>query len=237
MHAFLRGNPTVNAIVGSLTMLAILLASFSLFEPMVTHGQNPNPETITVNQEITSQIAFLTAAQDVVMSNSIQGLTGGTSYGTTTFNVTSNDPDGYTVTIAFSDAVAMQATGSASEIANYNPTAGGALADYNFAVAAGATGFGYTVQNVTTPTDIDATFKDDGVSTCDGADTGTLVGHCWFNKDDATVAEQIINAAGATVGTGATSSVTFRVGVGANPVPALQTGWYVATATLTAAVK
>ncbi len=235
MHAFLRGNPTINAIVGSLIMLAMLLTSFSLFEPIVTHGQIN--DTITVTQEITSQISFLTNPNDVVMSNSIQGLTGGTSYGTTTFNISTNDPDGYTVTIAFSSTTAMAATGSTSVIPNYNPVAGGALADYNFTVAAGQAFFGYTVQNETTATDIDATFKDDGASTCDGSDIQTNVGHCWFNKDDATVAEQIIDAADGTAATGATSSVTFRVGIGSNPTPALETGWYVATATLTANVK
>lgn len=230
MHVLLRGNPTLNAIVASVVTAALLLVSFSLFEPVVTYGQ----ETFTVNQEITSQISFLTPPDSVAMSGSIQGVTGGRAYGTTTFNISTNDPDGYTVNIVFSTSTAMVATSSTSTIPNYNPSAGGALADQYFIVTAGTAAFGYTVQNETTPDDVDATFKNTGATCGSGSQN---IGECWYNKDDATSAEQIINASGPTVGTGATSSIQFQVAVGSNPNPALRTGWYVATATLTAAVK
>lgn len=225
----------ITAVVAAFTATALLFVSFILFEPQVAFGVDSRQFEIT--SSITSEISFLTEPGDVDMTGSaINGLTGGTAVGTSTFNITTNDPDGYTVSLAFQDSVAMQGDNINSDIPNYAPTVGG-TPDYNFSVTAGEAWFAYTVNNETTPTDIDVTFKDDGSSACGGANTGTKVGACWYNKSDATVAEQIIDAGAATVSTGATSTVVFQVGVGANPNPSLETGTYTATATLTALVK
>jgi hypothetical protein len=229
MQLFLKGNPTLNALVASSLAIAVLAVSFSLFEPAVSHGQ----ETFTVTQQITSEVSFLTSPGDVTMSGPIQGVTGGTSYGTSTFNVSTNDPDGYNVTIQFSTTTAMQGVGLSSDIDNYTPATGG-VPDENFSVAAGDAEFAYSVVGVTTPSSVDSSFKVSG-GVC-GSGTNTA-GKCWYNKANATVAETIVNATAPTAGTGATTSVVFRVGVGANPSPALETGFYIATATLTANVN
>ena len=150
-----------------------------------------------------------------------------------TFNVTTNDPDGYTVTIQFSTTTAMQGDGLNSDIDNYTPASAG-VPDEDFSVPAGDAEFGYHVLGITTPGDIDASFKISG-GTC-GSGTNTS-GDCWYNRADATTTEQIVDASAATAGSGATTSLVFQVGVGANPVPALETGFYIATATLTATVK
>jgi hypothetical protein len=230
MQAFLKGNPMLNAVVASVVAIGILLGSFSLFEPIVTHGQAN--DTFTVRQQITSEISFLTPAPDVTMTPAIAGITGGNAFGTTTFNISTNDPDGYNVTIAFATGTAMQGENITSDIPNYAPDAGAGNADYTFsAIGAGEAGFAYSVNSTTTPQYVDPTFKNNG-STCGGGSPSN--GHCWYNRSDADTAETIINATSSTAVTGATSTLVFQVGVGNTPSPALQTGFYNATATLTA---
>lgn len=229
MHFFTRRNPAIDAFVASVAALVVLGLSVSLAEPLVAHGD----QVFEVTQEITSELSFLTDPGDVTMDDTIAGLTGGTAYGTSTFNVTTNDPQGYNVTIHFATTTAMQGEGISTDIDNYGPATGG-VPDQNFSVAAGDAEFGYTVYGVTAGADVDASFKVSG-GTC-GSGTNTM-NQCWYNKANATVAETIVNRTSATVATGATTSVVFQVGVGANPSPALQTGFYTATATLTAAVN
>jgi hypothetical protein len=218
----------VQASVATFLCLILILTSFFMFEPRIAHGIT---DVFTVRQQITSEISFKTAPNDVVMSPSIQGITGGTAYGTSTVAITTNSPAGYTMTIAFSTTTAMQGENITSDISNYTPTASG-TPDFNFSVPAGSAEFGYTIDSVTTPGDIHARFKDSGAACNTGS--GTLVGKCWYGNANATSPVTLISRTSATPGTGATSTIVFRVGVGATPVPALQTGFYTATATLTA---
>ncbi len=223
----------MNAIVASVLAIGLILSTFSLFEPVVAHGVDSTAFSVT--QEIASEISFLSQPTDVTMAGgAISGITGGVRFGTSTFNITTNDPDGYTISIAFASSTAMEGENINSDIPNFIPDAD-PQPDFDFTVGAGEAWFAYTVNNVTTPADIDTTFRDNGAA-CN-VDTNSTVGKCWFNKSDASVSEQIIDASAATAGTGATSTVVFQVGVGGNPSPALETGFYTATATLTAVVK
>lgn len=234
MHILLKGNPTVSALIASAVALSLLIASFSMFEPAVTFGQET--DTFTVTQEIAGEISFLTNPNNVVMSQAISGgITGGSSLGTTTFNITTNDADGYTVTLRFSSTTAMNSTSTPNlHIDNYIPaTSGGSDGDYTMSVGAGAHGFAYSVYNVTTPTDVNNSFEHSGAN-CAGTGSAS-VQRCWYNQSDASSTKQIIDAAGPTVGTGATTTITFQVILGSNS--GVATGWYVATGTLTAAVK
>ena len=231
MHALLKNNPSANALIAAAVALGLLVASFSMFEPAVTHGQ----ESFTVNQEITGEISFLTTPNDVSMDTTIAGgITGGNSLGTTTFNISSNDADGYTVTLAFSSTTAMNSTSSPHlHIDNYIPTV--SPSDYDMDnIGDGEHGFGYAVYNQTTPLDVANTFEHGGASDCNNTGNATIQ-KCWYNKADATSAETIIDASGPTVGTGATTTITFQVVLGTNS--GVATGWYRATGTLTAAVK
>ena len=81
MHVFLRGNPSSNALVAALLTIALLGTSFALFEPIVSHGQVSSND-FTITQEIQSEISFLTQPGNVTMSPAIQGVTGGTAFGT-----------------------------------------------------------------------------------------------------------------------------------------------------------
>jgi hypothetical protein len=228
MNIYIYRQSFLHATVAAVLTASVIAVTFFMIEPTIAHGIT---DTFTVRQQITSEISFKTAPNDVTMSPSIQGITGGNAYGTSTVAITTNSPAGYVMTIAFATTTAMQGENISSDIDNYTPTASG-TPDFNFSVPAGDAEFAYTVDSVTTPGDIHARFKDNG-SACN-AGTGTLIGKCWFGYSNATVPITLISRTSATPGTGATSTIVFRVGVGATPVPALQTGFYTATATLTA---
>jgi hypothetical protein len=231
MQVLLRGNPIVAALTASVAAMVVLALTLVLAEPVVSHGASDTDE-FTVTQEITGGISFLSPANDVVMDTTINGVTGGSSLGTSTFNVSTNNSSGYTVTIQFEDVVAMQATGSAATIPNYTPVTPGE-ADYNFSVPSGGE-FGYTAYNVTTPADTDAAFQSGGASDCDNSGT-VEVQQCWYNQADAQTPKTIINSNDETSGEGATSTVIFQVGLAADS--GIESGWYMATATLTATTQ
>lgn len=230
MQTFLQGNPTITALIASLLTVSVLLISYLAFEPIIAHGITDQFE---ITQEITSEISFRTNPNDVTMTPAIQGLTGGNAFGTSTVAINTNHPSGYNMTIHFATSTAMQGEGLNSDISNYTPAVGG-TPDYNFSVGANSAEFGYTVNSETTAGDIDVRFKDNGSNACNGAFAGTQVGKCWYNVADATSPVGIINRTTPTPGTGATSTIVFQVGVTLNPIPAIETGFYTATATLTA---
>jgi hypothetical protein len=233
MQTFLQGNPTVNAFIAAVTTVTLLLISFATLEPMVAQGGDIATSTFTVRQQITGEISFTSPPNNVTMDPSIAGLTGGTAYGTSTFAISTNNPTGYIVTIQFASTTAMLQEGGSAYINNYTPV--GSVPDYNFAIGgAGTPGeFAYTI-NTLDADDLDPDFNDNGTNTCGGGATQGNPNTCWWNQADSSAIKQIIDADGPTIPSGATSTLVFQVAVPANPSPALPTGFYTATATLTA---
>ena len=221
-----------SALIASLLMMALVLASFFILEPSVGRAQlSPQTDEFEVTQEITAEISFETTANDVTMSPSIASLTGGTSYGQTQVVVNTNNATGYNLTIAFSSTTAMIRDGGGGVINNYAPAVDG-TPDYAFTTDTFAQ-FGYTVVASTT-SELDQSFLDNGSNACNqpaGSDTNAT-STCWMDPDD--VAEHIILTNSFTPLSGSTTTIGFRVHVPANPSPAVPTGFYTATATLTA---
>ncbi len=224
-----------SALIASLLMMALVLASFFILEPSVGRAQlSPQSDTFEVTQEITAEISFETPAQDVTMAPSIASLTGGSSYGDTYVVVNTNNATGYNMTIAFSSTTAMTRDGGGGVINNYAPASDG-TPDYSFTTDTFAQ-FGYTVVASTT-SELDQSFLDNASNACNqpaGTDT-SATSTCWMDPDD--TAEQIILTNSATPLSGSTTTIAFRVHVPANPSPAVPTGFYTATATLTATVN
>lgn len=212
---------SVAAVVAS----AVLMISFIAMEPTVGRAAT---DEFTVSQVITGEISFSTPASDVTLAPEIAGLTGGIGNGSTDVVVTTNNATGYNMTIAFASATAMYRNGGGDDIDNYVTSAGG-VADFTFDSAEVFGQFGYTVETAIA-NDVDPTFLDNG-GTC-GAGTTHTANACWMDPD--TVAETIVDTSVATPSSGATTTIKFRVDVPANPVPAISTGTYTATATLTA---
>ena len=185
-----------------------------------------SPGTFTIKQTINNEIA-LSIGSSLVLSPSLPGVTGGVSSGELPFNIKTNNPLGYQVDLKFSEAVPFRHLFSPSfYILNYVPQVSG-VPDYNLVTPGKSYGFAYSVfsDNAT------QLFRHSG-STC-GVGSDNTLGKCWFNQADASLATTIVERNTPTTAEGATSTLQFRVMVDQNPVPALPSGEYQATVTVT----
>lgn len=134
------------------------------------------------------------------------------------------------MTLTFSSSTAMNRNGGTEYINNYTPTAP-TVPDFTWAnnSTGQASEFGYTVM-ASTSTDVDQSFLNNA-SACNTGTTSTLY-RCWMSPS--TTPETIINRTTATGNGGATTTLIFHVYVPNAPSPALSSGTYTATGTLTA---
>lgn len=212
------------SLAGAMILNLAFVALFVVAEPTISRAIE---DQFIVRQTITSEISFATTAADVTMEGSLGGLTGGTSNGTTTVVVLTNDTSGYTMTIKASSTPAMQGDNNGDSIADYTPATAN-IPDFAYSVPSGEE-FGYTVSASTT-SDLAQKFLDNG-STCNtgSADTSGSAS-CWYGLS--TTATSTIVRATETPASGSTSSVVFKLTVNAGS--SLVEGTYTATATLTA---
>jgi len=207
----------------------LLFVTFFVVEPRIGLAVDSGP--FTIKQTITGEISFLVDAPNVVMSGSLNGVTGGTANGTSTAVITTNSSTGYTMTIAYFDngtGNAMLGDVTASE-AIHDYVASSSEPTYGFHTSSSSSVFGYTAtaDNVS---DVDLSFQDDGGGNCNASGTSNP-GTCWM--EPATTTFQIIDRS-TSANSGATTTLNFRVYVPNSPSPALVTDVYTATATLTA---
>jgi hypothetical protein len=223
-------NTTLSIAARQSLLAAVLIAmlgmsAFFAFEPNVTRSQ----EVFLVSQTITDEVSFSTIPPDVSMTGSIAGLAGGYATGSTQFVINTNDAQGYTMTLVFSSTTAMSRNnGTGGFINNYTPATPG-TPDFNWVdnSAGQSAEFGYTVAASTTG-QVDQSFRHTG-STCNTGSTETAL-RCWLNPS--TTPETIIVTNSPTPSS--TSTLTFKVAVPNGPNPALPSGIYIATGTLTA---
>lgn len=218
----------MKSLVATTCVFTLIVASFFTFEPTVSRAITSSP--IKVTQTVTAEISFLAAIANVTMLPALAGITGGTAAGSTTVRVLTNNDIGYNMTILFSSTTAMGRNGGGGVIANYTPTTVN-VPDFTFTSRAFSQ-FAYTVTASTTG-DLVTSFKDNASACNTGA--GDVATKCWLNPS--TTAKTIINRSTATLASGATTTLAFRVNIPLNPVPSVQKGTYVATATLTAIVN
>lgn len=172
-------------------------------------------------QQMQEVYLSMTVPSDVTLSPSLAGLTGGTSNGSTTVTVTTDDPAGYSLSIEASNNPAMQKTGGSVTIADYNQ---GAEADYSFSVVTGQAQFGFSPSSV----NVVPAFRDNG-SLCNTGSLDTPLA-CWAGLT--TTPTIISQSSGANHPNGATTTINFRVGIGSGA--GVESGLYTATTTLTA---
>lgn len=220
-----RSHPVAAALALSLVASLILMAGFFTLEPTTSQAA---VDTFLVTQTVTGEISFMASTSDVALSPALAGLTGGTANGRTQVRVKTNNSTGYNMTIVFSSSTAMNRNGGGGYISNYSNTTA-AVPDYTFANETYGQ-FAYAVQASST-TDVDQTFRSNGSNACNTGSSNTA-NTCWMRPS--TTAETIINRTTSTPVSGATSSVQFRVHIPNSPSPAIPTGTYTATATLTA---
>jgi hypothetical protein len=224
MQKTVQLNPVAHALLAATLSVTVLLAGFFLAEPVVGHAITDN---FTIKQTIDSELSFATNANDVVMDTNINSITGGSSLGTSTVAVRTNNPTGYTLSINFASTTAMHHDSVIGSIPNYTPAASG-VPD-NWAIAANSAEFGYSVIAPSVG-DIDPRFEDDGATCGSGGSTNTF-DECWYQDADATTVVDLVNSSSPT--NSGTTTIRFQVEVGANPAPAVAFGAYTATATLT----
>jgi hypothetical protein len=170
-------------------------------------------------QQMQEVYLSITAPTDITMSPNLNGITGGTSNGSTTVTVTTDSPAGYSLSIESANSPAMQ--NGASTIADYNH---GADTDFSFLINSGSASFGFSPSSV----DVVQEFKDN-TSLCGVGSVDTPLA-CWAGL--ATTPTDISIGTGSNHPDGATTTLYFRVGVGANA--GVLSGLYTATTTLTA---
>lgn len=171
-------------------------------------------------QQMQEVFISMSAPSDIVMDPDLPGLTGGTSNGSTTVTVTTDDPAGYSLTIESENSPAMQS--GLGTIADYNE---GSEPDYTFTTIATDAHFGFSPSGV----DLVQRFLNDGGSACDSGSSDDLLA-CWAGLD--TSAIEIARGSGSNHPDGATTTVYFRVGIGSSA--GVISGLYTATTTLTA---
>ena len=218
--------------LSSAVILAVLAATIYVFyEPVATHAQDS--QTFTVTQDITGEISLTLSTTTVIMVGPIAGLTGGAATGSISAIVTTNDPDGYNMTIEFPYATTtgMDGNNTAAYINHYSPAVAG-TPDYAWVdnSTGGAAEFGYTV-SASTSADLGLVFQDDGGGNCGGGGNDTTAYSCWLNGTNTPIT--ITNRTSGSA-TNATTTIVFRVNVPNNPSPTIDIDTYTATATLTA---
>jgi len=213
----------------SILVTVAFVAGFSAIEPKLL---NAIEDQFTVTQTVTAEISFATPASDITMDGSIAGITGGTANGQTQVAVSTNNSTGYTMSIISSSTPAMQGNTQGGYINDYTvSTTTGMEPDYTFSVGVNTAEFGYTVSASTT-SDLDQSFKDDGIGCNTGSSDTSGSSSCWMSPSS--TAYTIINRSSSTAVSGATSTIYFRVQITANPSPSVPEDTYTATTTLTA---
>lgn len=204
-------------------MLAVM--SFSVLEPTVSQAVT---SIFSVRQQITGEISFLIPATNVTMNGALAGITGGNATGTTYAVIQTNQATGYTMDISFENSPAMKGeVTNSTALRNYGSST---EPTYLFFGSTSAQ-FAYTVSASTT-SDLDQSFLNNGTACNTGA--GYTANTCWMGAS--TTNFRIVSRASAA-STGATTSLQFKVNVPNSPVPALQSDFYTATATLTAVTQ
>lgn len=173
-----------------------------------------------LQQTETSIMSISVTDTNMTLSPELGGLTGGYSDASTGVSIITDNIAGYALYIKSESSPSLQSAGDS--LADYAPS--GAVPDYDYIVAFGASNFGFSPEGP----DIDTRYKDDGLD----CGTGSLDSNdkCW---DGLSSVQTLISGSGSRNNPlGATTTLKFRAGVGANRIQVA--GFYYATTTITA---
>ncbi|MES2985511.1 MAG: hypothetical protein V4686_00090 [Patescibacteria group bacterium] len=145
----------------------------------------------------------LSALSDLNLGT-IGGFVGGVATGTHSWVVTTNNPEGYTLTAKASTAPAL--TSGAASFGDYVPA--GPDPDLNFTVSATSSKFGFSPEGV----DVVQRFKDNG-SSCN-AGTSNTTDACWDGFSTTTKSVSLRNSS--NLPSGSTTTIKYRAEIGAS---------------------
>jgi len=219
--------------VATTCIVIAAVATFFVLEPIVSRSA---VENFIVTQTVTGAISFLASTSPVSMVGSLDGLTGGTSWGTTTSRVRTNNATGYNMTIVFASTSPMIRNTGGGYISTYQYSTGTTNYPSGFDTSVSNAQFGFSA-NASNTAEVSAVFKGNGTTLCGSSNGSTfVVNNCWrgASSTNAAATTQIINTSAPTPSSGSTSTLQFRITIPNNPNPAVPDGTYTATATLTA---
>ena len=207
--------------------------SYLIFEPEEIQAVSSN---VYVNLAVTGEVSVACSTSTEQMDPAISGMTGGTANGQTTCTVITNNETGFNMTLYSTTSPAMKCISggcstSADYFASYTP-ANNSVPDYDWAVAAANSEFGYTVEPATAG-DTATMFKDNGSTTCNQVGGTNTANSCWNYAS--TTAATIISRTTATAGGGEAEVIKFRAESGASHFQ--PEGNYQATIILTTVVN
>jgi hypothetical protein len=220
-------------IVLVLVLSFVLLGAYPAFEPLLIKAAT---DEITVTQNVTAEIS-LDSPDDVNMSASIAGVTGGSATGSATWTIVTNNDAGFKLELEASTEPALQGDSEGDSFADYTEASAG-VPDYDWTVAESDAEFGYTVEPATAA-DTDATFLDNGADTCATGATQTA-DKCWIGFSGAATKEQVVNRTSATDVNGEAEVVKFQAELNGPATDAdgfLIEDSYIATITATATMN
>lgn len=219
-------NKFINLLSQSAIATLIIAVAFVSLEPAISYAISAQSQ-FTISQTVNTELSFATTASNVTMNGALGGIAGGTATGLTQVAVRTNDLNGYNMTITSSSTTgAMQNTASTTAFIPGYPAS--TTPDYNFNIPANSAAFGYTV-NASSSGDVVQVFRN-ATSACNQAGGSPDGSHCWFAATSS--AYTIISHNIPTPSTGATTTLSFEVGLAANSM--VPNGTYIATTTLTA---
>ena len=167
----------------------------------------------------TSYLAITVPPSNVSLSPPIPGITGGTSNGSTSIKVLTDNSAGYQMKIKASTSPALKSTNDS--FADYTPA--GADPDFTFSILANTSEFGFTPEG----SDIVQKFKDNG-SACNTG-SGDTASACWAPLS--TTDQVIAQSSGSNQPSGTFTYVRFRAASGSSKNQ--QEGMYYSTTTIT----
>lgn len=170
-------------------------------------------------QQMQESVIAVVPATEVTMSPSIGGVSGGTSNGSTTFTVITDNPAGYTATITSSSSPAL--VSGLDSFADYVPA--GAAPDFTFGILATQSAFAFTPEGA----DIVQRYKDNG-SSCN-AGSGDTVLSCWDGLSTSPITIDTRNSSNHP--SGIVTKLNFRAASGSSHTQVA--GTYTATTTVT----
>jgi hypothetical protein len=169
-------------------------------------------------QQMQTTFISVSVPTDVVMTPNLPGITGGTSTGSTTVTVITDNPGGYELSIV-SDASPAMRSGPLS-IADYEPV--GAVPDFTFVVPNATGSFAFS------PAGLDRSQRYRSSGGVCGVGSDSIPERCWDGLS--TTSQTIALGSGANHPDGTETTVYFQVGIGSGATVPPAT--YVATTTL-----
>ncbi|MBU3934647.1 hypothetical protein KKC00_01650 [Patescibacteria group bacterium] len=179
-------------------------------------------------QEMQEVYISVSVPDDISLTPSIPGISGGTSDGSVTWTVISDNSAGFNMKIKVATTPAMKLDVS-YYFDDYTPGSEG-VPDYDWSVASNEAEFGFTVEP---ETDADAvqSFLDNGSSACNEADGSQTINQCWLDFNGTTDIN-MINRTTRTSTSGEDEVIKFRAQSNAK---FLKDGEYSAATTVTVA--